>query len=78
MCSFSGSAVEHPARNAQRILSQRLKNELEVKQEIKVEEVKIESSDDERLAGCFVFMFFSLEGSSKNGVFFVAFTAGNG
>eukprot|EP00434_Breviolum_minutum_P020771 symbB.v1.2.018321.t1/scaffold1456.1/size117650/11 len=39
-------------RNAQRILSQRLKNELEVKQEVKeeVEEVKIESSDDERLS----------------------------
>jgi len=44
--------LPNPARNTQRILSQRLKNELEVKQEVKeeVEEVKIESSDDERRA----------------------------
>ena len=52
VCWTVDSTLPNPARNAQRILSQRLKNELEVKQEVKeeVEEVKIESSDDERRA----------------------------
>ena len=74
------------SRNAQRILSQRLKNELEVKvEQVKIEEVKIESSDDERRDGGILILMLFFPGAggavvvkTAGSLFLLPFTAGNG